>query len=272
MSPPIRDGSGNSIGSIRLGDGSEISEVRTGAGDVLFSSGPLVKSEFYRYLTADFTTSSWSDSINGNDIDNISGSVFDSSLFDNTGGITTGTADFYAEDIDDIWTRIDQSWAFAMGFSTTDSNGYLGGGDVNSFDEFLQFAVGADVSPGILTASRGTNNDQRVLGPSVDDGGDYVVIIQSTGPQASDLEIYFTPSSNVASVDINSGALNPPANSSLGEFAYTTRADVLPSPNQIRSLNMDNSDIRWFTDSLTQSERSDVFDAYSWYDPSTDAP
>jgi len=40
MSPPIRDGSGSSIGSIRLGDGSEISEVRTGAGDVLFSAGP----------------------------------------------------------------------------------------------------------------------------------------------------------------------------------------------------------------------------------------
>jgi hypothetical protein len=37
MSPPIRDGSGDSIGSIRLGDGSEISEVRTGAGDVVFS-------------------------------------------------------------------------------------------------------------------------------------------------------------------------------------------------------------------------------------------
>jgi len=36
MSPPIRDGSGSSIGSIRLGDGSEISEVRTGAGEVLF--------------------------------------------------------------------------------------------------------------------------------------------------------------------------------------------------------------------------------------------
>ncbi|UXF50536.1 hypothetical protein 7778G3F11_33 [Haloquadratum phage sp.] len=40
MSPPIRDGSGNSIGSIRLGDGSEIAEVRTGAGDVLFSALP----------------------------------------------------------------------------------------------------------------------------------------------------------------------------------------------------------------------------------------
>jgi len=40
MSPPIREGSGDSIGSIRLGDGSEISEVRTGAGDVLFSAIP----------------------------------------------------------------------------------------------------------------------------------------------------------------------------------------------------------------------------------------
>jgi len=41
MSPPIRDGSGNSINSIRLGDGSEISEVRTGAGDVLFSASAI---------------------------------------------------------------------------------------------------------------------------------------------------------------------------------------------------------------------------------------
>jgi len=41
MSPPIRDGSGSSIGSIRLGDGSEISEVRTGAGDVVFSASAI---------------------------------------------------------------------------------------------------------------------------------------------------------------------------------------------------------------------------------------
>jgi len=41
MSPPIRDGSGNSIGSIRLGDGSEIAEVRTGAGDVVFDGGAI---------------------------------------------------------------------------------------------------------------------------------------------------------------------------------------------------------------------------------------
>jgi len=42
MSPPIRDGSGSSIGAIRLGDGSEIAEVRTGAGDVVFSANTIV--------------------------------------------------------------------------------------------------------------------------------------------------------------------------------------------------------------------------------------
>jgi len=47
MSPPIRDGSGSSIGSIRLGDGSEISEVRTGAGDVLFSATTIPDSDLY---------------------------------------------------------------------------------------------------------------------------------------------------------------------------------------------------------------------------------
>jgi len=49
MSPPIRDGSGNSIGSIRLGDGSEIAEVRTGAGDVLFSASAIPSSAVARY-------------------------------------------------------------------------------------------------------------------------------------------------------------------------------------------------------------------------------
>jgi len=52
MSPPIRDGSGNSIGSIRLGDGSEISEVRTGAGDVLFSAAPPLPSSAVEQFTA----------------------------------------------------------------------------------------------------------------------------------------------------------------------------------------------------------------------------
>jgi len=59
MSPPIREGSGDSIGSIRLGDGTEISEVRTGAGDVVFSGTTVIES------------------FEDNDISNYSGSVSD---------------------------------------------------------------------------------------------------------------------------------------------------------------------------------------------------
>jgi len=275
MSPPIRDGSGSSIGSIRLGDGSEISEVRTGAGDVLFSAIP--DSEVYRYLTADFTTSSWPDDLNNQDIDTVEGASFDSSIFDSTGGVVARESDYYQGNIPDIWSRIHQSWAIVMGFSTTDGDGYLAGGDINSFDELLQFPVGADVSTGTLAAGRatqvsGSRVSQRVVGPTVNDGGDYVVIIQSTGPSASDLEIYFTPDTNVASVDIDGGDIGAPENSSLGPLTYTSRTDAFPSPGEQRSLAMDTSDIRWFTSDLTQSERSAVFDEYSWYDPSTDAP
>jgi len=58
MSPPIREGSGDSIGSIRLGDGTEISEVRTGAGDVLFSGSAIpdtsmFSSPIYQYYAGD---------------------------------------------------------------------------------------------------------------------------------------------------------------------------------------------------------------------------
>jgi len=61
MSPPIRDGSGSSIGSIRLGDGSEISEVRTGAGDVLFSAFSIPNSgDLYHALLPNYLSSTYS--------------------------------------------------------------------------------------------------------------------------------------------------------------------------------------------------------------------
>jgi len=70
MSPPIRDGSGSSIGSIRLGDGSEISEVRTGAGDVLFSAIPDTAVAQYDATQAPSTgsISSITDQINNHDL------------------------------------------------------------------------------------------------------------------------------------------------------------------------------------------------------------
>jgi len=70
MSPPIRDGSGSSIGSIRLGDGSEIAEVRTGAGDVVFSAIPDSVVAQYDATQAASTgsISSITDQINNHDL------------------------------------------------------------------------------------------------------------------------------------------------------------------------------------------------------------
>jgi len=79
MSPPIREGSGSSIGSIRLGDGSEIAEVRTGAGDVLFSAIPdAPNNAIHQYHVSSFNASvgdilgNWTDEVS-NDTMNVSG-------------------------------------------------------------------------------------------------------------------------------------------------------------------------------------------------------
>jgi len=73
MSPPIRDGSGNSIGAIRLGDGSEVSEVRTGAGDVLFSGSAIPDSATHQYKLDEGSGSTVIDSIGSNDLTNSGG-------------------------------------------------------------------------------------------------------------------------------------------------------------------------------------------------------
>jgi len=63
MSPPIRDGSGDSIGSIRLGDGTEIAEVRTGAGDVVFGANAIPDSGLVHHYDATEITGSDGDAI-----------------------------------------------------------------------------------------------------------------------------------------------------------------------------------------------------------------
>jgi len=67
MSPPIREGSGNDIGAIRLGDGTEISEVRTGAGDGSFSAIPDSGVARCTLDDADTSGSTAEDVVNQND-------------------------------------------------------------------------------------------------------------------------------------------------------------------------------------------------------------
>jgi len=86
MSPPIRDGSGSSIGSIRLGDGTEITEVRTGAGDVVFSGLPDADSLVSLFRFENDVT----DSVGSND-----GSIVGSPTFTTTAKVGNTALEFF---------------------------------------------------------------------------------------------------------------------------------------------------------------------------------
>jgi len=115
MSPPIRDGSGNSIGSIRLGDGSEIAEVRTGAGDVLFSAGPPDSGVArYTFDNADTSGGTALDVFNNNDA-SINGATTGVSGANDT--YTTNEAYSFDGNDDSVDTPVASNYAGAAGFS-----------------------------------------------------------------------------------------------------------------------------------------------------------
>jgi len=126
MSPPIRDGSGNDIGSIRLGDGSEISEARTGAGDVLFSGNAIPDKQDlyvrYDFRQEDGTTPVTDQSGNGRDLDTGSYTGVGRSINGNQAG------NFDGDIIEgDFSTNISAPWTiFAVGeFDDTSPQSYI---------------------------------------------------------------------------------------------------------------------------------------------------
>jgi len=101
MSPPIRDGSGSSIGSIRLGDGSEISEVRTGAGDVLFSAIPDsgLKHNYSPLNLADGSTvsSAWPDDEQSADLPVVGDPTYNTDEYNGRGAVALDNDDGFGE-------------------------------------------------------------------------------------------------------------------------------------------------------------------------------
>jgi len=149
MSPPIRDGSGSSIGSIRLGDGSEISEVRTGTGDVLFSGSAIPDSALYQWLLNEGSGQTAADRVGSADLSlNFSGWVSDSNAvggfvlgFDGRDDEGTATAPISTESEILFCVTIEKGSnsgrRYAVGWDETAAFGTLRGGlsdDVALFD------------------------------------------------------------------------------------------------------------------------------------------
>jgi len=117
MSPPIRDGSGSSIGSIRLGDGSEIAEVRTGAGDVLFSAIPDSGVARWTFDDADTSGSTAIDVFGNND-----GTI---------NGVTTGVS------------GANQTFQTAEAYSFDGANDFVSFPSLGIFDGSQSFSLAA---------------------------------------------------------------------------------------------------------------------------------
>ena len=233
----------------------------------------VAEKEIHSYPVTEFTESSWPDAIGESNIDTISGPTLMESDFGGQGGVVSDGDDGYVQSdtMGDFGSNLTGSWAVVVPFSTEDNSNIILGVDNENDDTLFGISIGRSMPDNKIGINVRDNsgNFQRFHGtPDINDGNEYVCILQSVGNSASDKEIYFEPDSDVSSIEMDDGDLGTTSNF---EFPMTYFARVIDGSidqNIAASINTP----RWYNDSLTESERSDVFDAYDWYDPSTDAP
>ena len=230
-------------------------------------------SAIHQYLYEDFNSSEWLDSIGSLDIDTINNLTADESAFSNSGGVTGGVSDYgQSPPIQYLNNNLYSEWAVVFGVSLTDDNGAILGSKESSFDNFIQVAVGVDGPSDQLEVSRRIDGTglQQVTSSVINDGGDYVALVQSVGDGASDLEIYFNKTTDASSIVTDDGAV-PNQSVSLTDMTYYALGDGSGGTERGLSLSMTRpiwSDAAF----TTESARESVFNLYDWYDPSTDAP
>jgi len=265
MSPPIRDGSGSSIGAIRLGDGSEIAEVRTGAGDVLFSAIP--DSQIHHYNPDNFTTSNWPDDVGTSDIATISGLSFDSSAFGSSGGVVAEAANSdhgLSDTMEDFGSNRDSDFAISVPFNTSDDGKMLLGHDESgAAARTIELGIGVSfhgASSGELgfrlRDSNGNTLTAATNGNTFNNGNDNHLILNKTSNSAGGLEFYVDDmTTNLGSNDTDTGFGNATVQDLDGAMGYFCRSQS-GSPSFEISATMGN--VRWFDNSLSQSERESV--------------
>jgi len=258
MSPPIRDGSGDSIRSIRLGDGSEISEVRTGAGDVLFSAIP--DSGAYR-LTLDESTPS--DSFNNNDFSK------------SASGVTTGVAGLdlkyesntaYQLDGTDgdlgLGEALDLSggWTFTIPIKldpTVDTDDTVFDTFFGSTNDFIRFVYN---DPDLDVRVRdGDGNDNTVLITDSNVPIDTTVYYQIVGFENGDVELR---KGDASVVGTDTSTYN-----GFSNFTATTNGDITYGTGQsfgtADNIPMTIDDPRLYFKGLSSTESSDLYNTGS---------
>jgi hypothetical protein len=274
MTPPPTSIDGTDITGATI-DGQEVQSITIDGQEVFSAVSPLDKA-IARYEFSNFTTSTWTDSIGSNDL-SVSGLNADTTAFAGNGGASS-PAYLNGDHADNanlqfLPNNIFGRFAVSFAFNTTASPaGFICGQNKSgSFTDFYQF--GMNDTSGDMQFLRSINggNFQAVLSDQSTDlntGDDIVVIIQSLGNDASDIEMYFTPNNDQTRIEDNRDQPNEDGFTNPTNFTVMARAK--PSIDDSFEGSMTNFIL--FNDALTLEEREGVFDLYPFYDPATDAP
>jgi len=232
---------------------------------VLFSGGAIPDSVRNQYLVGDFSTNNWPDSEGTVNIDTVEGLTFDSNAFGGDGGVVGGGSDYgVSESMDSFGNNVfPNEWAVAFQFedyTETAQNMFIGtsstpnitigshgfeGGSQDRLQFQLQGAGGA--------SERNSVESDR----AVNDGSTNTVILQKEGTNGADsMFIYFAADQPEQNILTNN---SDPSGGNLGEVGYLTWWDG-SSPDRTAPMSIRNP--RWFSDSLTESERESVFSSY----------
>jgi hypothetical protein len=260
MTPPIRRGDGTTLAP------QGIAEVRRGDGAVYFEGNPIPDSATFQWLYDDFA-SPWPDNI-GNQNMSINGLTEDETAFGGSGAVSgDGSDDFGDSGTWGNWAsnNLDNTFAIevSLSISTTNRISVMGAVEGGSFsDIFFEIQVRGDLSgqPAIVRQDPNGTRQRVYFSTDVTDGGDYHIIWNFTGPEASDIDAYVNDSEITRDIDENGGQLTN--DTDFPEAVYHFARNQSPSDTQ--HFGGVQRDITIYNDALTRSEVTSRFNNQPW--------
>ena len=229
-------------------------------------------SVIHHYDPINFTTSQWPDEVGTSDMDAISGLSEDSSAFDDNGGVSAdGTDHGLTDTMGDFGQNRDTDFAISVPFNTTDNDAMLLGHDEDGVAaRTLELGVGisfhgaSDGELGFrLRDSDGNTLAEYTDGSTFNDGSDYHLLLNKVSNSAGGIEFYVNDMDNevASSNDADGGFGNATVQNFDGSMGYFCRSQSGDAGIQIAATK---GNIRWFNDSLNQSQRQAVHDSLPW--------
>jgi hypothetical protein len=253
-------------------DGQDVQEI-TVDGQTVFEAVSIPNSVIHHYNPANFTAGNWPDEVGTSDMGTISGLTFDASAFANNGGVAGDGNDHGLSDtMGNFGQDRDTDFAISVPFNTTDDDVMLLG-----HDELGESARSFELGMGIsfhgassgelgfrLRDSSGNTLSAATSGNTFNDGNDHHLILNKTSNSSGGLEFYVDDmTTNIGSNDTDGGFSNASVQNFDGPMGFFA---VSQSGTPVSDNKMDGTmgNIRFFDDSLSQSERQDVDDALPW--------